>query len=584
MICIIFERVIKEEHNFLILECFKRMKMKLLILSALSMISITSRAQILLYNDGATVKVQTGAVLYVEGGIQNTATGTIDNDGTIELKGDLLNLGTWESAMGDPNTLKFSGGTNSNVTTTNAQLYNVVVQKDATFNVNLSDNMTVTNNLDFNAPAAGTGNKISLGANNLMLGGSATVTGYDSDEFVMTGGAGSMKKSFTSLVSSVFPVGFNATTYNPATLNVTAGPNDTYSVRVLTSPTDGNGLTGAPITSDVVDAVWDIQETTAGGNTVDVTLGWAESDELTGFDDALNAVSKNDGVNGWDGLFADLGPEVGNTRTRTGVTSFSAFAVGDKTLANDLVINTKVFLHGPYSAGSMSDALRVAGYVPTTEPYTAAPFNYVHVGYGGGESVAGVGTFDQSGTNNDIVDWIILEIRDATTPATKLATRTALIQRDGDIVDLDALSALKVKGLADGTYHVGLKHRNHLPIRTQTALALSNTSTSLNFTTAGIAFDNGSTNNEPMIDLGSGVMGMWGGDVDNTNIVEYALGDRLAILQFVGTNTPSNLVPGYNREDVTMDGTVDYALIDRSFILTNVVGSSTPSKLINAHQ
>ena len=78
------------------------MKMKLLILSVLSMISITSWSQVLLYNDGATVTVQSGAVLYVEGSITNTATAgsTITNNGTIELKGDLLNNGTMTSAVG----------------------------------------------------------------------------------------------------------------------------------------------------------------------------------------------------------------------------------------------------------------------------------------------------------------------------------------------------------------------------------------------------------------------------------------------------------------------------------------------------
>ncbi len=83
--------------------------MKRLLLSALCAVPAFCFGQTLLYNDGAMVKVQAGATLYVEGGIHNTASGTIDNDGTIEVKGNFLNQGTYDNAQ--PNTVKFSGNT-----------------------------------------------------------------------------------------------------------------------------------------------------------------------------------------------------------------------------------------------------------------------------------------------------------------------------------------------------------------------------------------------------------------------------------------------------------------------------------------
>ena len=558
--------------------------MKRILLSALCALPAFCFGQTLLYNDGAMIKVQAGATLYVEGGIQNTATGTIDNDGTIEVKGNFLNQGTWEASQA--NTLKFSGNTNSDVTPGSAVFHNVIIQKDATFNVNLLGNMTVNNNLDFNSVGS---SKIILGAFDLTIGGSGTTTGQDSDEYAVTGGVGKMKKAYTAPGSFLFPVGFDGSTYNPATLNVTAGPNDTYSVRALAAPTDGNGLTGTPLTTDVVNAVWDIRETTGGGNTFDVTLGWAETDELPGFDDNLNAVSYNDGTNGWSGLHTDLGPEAGNTRTKTGFTGGGAYAVGDKPLANDIVITGKVMLQGPYVAPLMGDQLRTGNHLPITDPYKVAPISYVHVGYGGTDSVANYAVFDQPVNADDIVDWLVIEIRDATTPATRVATRTALIQRDGNMVDIDGFSPVKFKGLGDGTYHVALKHRNHLPVRTNTAVALSATPTDLNFTTGGfnepggIAFDNGSLVNEPMVNLGGGVWGLIGGDVNNSNSVNYGMGDRLAILNKVGSSTPSTIVNGYWREDATMNGQVAYGTGDRLFVL-NVVGSSTPSRVVSAHQ
>ena len=97
-----------------------RMKLKLITLATLSLVTTFSWGQTLLYNNGATVKIQAGATLYVEGGVHNTSTGTLDNDGIFEIKGNLLNEGTWEAT--EPNTVKFSGNANSDVTSGTAQL------------------------------------------------------------------------------------------------------------------------------------------------------------------------------------------------------------------------------------------------------------------------------------------------------------------------------------------------------------------------------------------------------------------------------------------------------------------------------
>jgi hypothetical protein len=460
------------------------------------------------------------------------------------------------------------------------------VQKDATFNVNLLDNMTINNNLDFNATGA---TNVNIGAFNLTLGGSATATGYDSDEFVVTAGAGKMKKVFTSTGSFVYPVGFTAATYNPATLNITAGPNDTYSVRVLGSPTDGNGLTGTPITTDVVDAVWDIQETTAGGNTFDVTLGWSETDELTGFNDLLNAVSRNDGTNGWDALFADLGPEVSNTRTKTGYTGGGAFAVGDKTVSNSLLVNAKVLLQGPYVTGNslMHDSLRVWNYIPLTEPYSSTPYNYVHKAYGGGETVSSNAVFNQAADADDIVDWVVVELR--SNPYTAIATKTGLVQRDGNIVDLDGTSNLSIQGLADGNYYVGIKHRNHLPVRSDATVALSNTASALvDFTVLSTAYDSSGIikPTTPLKLLAGTTYGLWSGDANFNRIISYngASNDKNVVLSTVGITTPNNSIAGYNRADVNMNRVTTYngASNDKNVILNNV-GITTPNDVLNAH-
>ena len=565
------------------------MKIRLFTLSAFCLLSTLSWAQTLLYNDGATIKIQAGATLYVEGDVTNTSMGTFDNDGTLDIKGNFTNSGMWEASQ--PNTLKFSGNIPSAVTSAVGVVYqDVVIAKTSPGVVNLSSDMTINDSLVFSSPGVG---QLTLGAFNLNMGANAKAGGYDTDEYVVTNGAGAMKKPLTPTASFEFPIGFTTTpaTYNPATVNATAGPAETYSARVLGSP-GVNGLTGAAITTDVVDAVWDIQEATAGGNTYDLTLGWQETDELVGFNDALNAVSRYDGTNGWDALHSQLGPEVSNTRTRTGLTDFGAFAVGDKTVSNTLYVNAKVFLQGPYvnAAGMMHDSLRVLSYIPLTEPYSTFPTNpYSHVAYGGGEAVTSASVFDQPANGDDIVDWVVIELRSLTDSLTRVATKTALIQRDGDLVDLTGTGPVAIHGVADGSYILGIRHRNHLGIRTNTSYSLSNTVGSLaDLTVLGNVYDDPAivSPTSPMRLLTGSIYGLWTGDVNSSQHIVYngTGSDRALMLLLVGPATPTVPFPGYKREDINMSGKTIYngTGSDRAIMLLNV-GPTTPTIPMNSH-
>ena len=128
---------------------------------------------------------------------------------------------------------------------------------------------------------------------------------------------------------------------------------------------------------------------------------------------------------------------------------------------NVLQVDAKTYLQGTFSSGLMKDDLRVNGLIPTKEPFTA--MSYTHVG-GGGESIA---PSVLAVTGNDaIVDWVLLEIRDETTPSMVLASRSVLVQRDGDIVDLDGVSPVSFECLGAANYHIAVRHRNHLGVMT----------------------------------------------------------------------------------------------------------------------
>ena len=82
--------------------------MKIALALALLLPALAGLAQPTLTNDGATLSVGPGAVLYVAGAVQNNAGSTLLNAGTVQLTGDLTNAGTLASA----GTLLFGGAAN----------------------------------------------------------------------------------------------------------------------------------------------------------------------------------------------------------------------------------------------------------------------------------------------------------------------------------------------------------------------------------------------------------------------------------------------------------------------------------------
>jgi len=235
-------------------------------------------------------------------------------------------------------------------------------------------------------------------------------------------------------------------------------------------------------------------------------------------------------------------------------------------------VNINAYLEGPYEplADLMKDDLRVAGYVPLTEPYTALGF--VHVNGGGGEtidpavlSVAGV---------DAIVDWIFVELRDPNNSSIVLATRTALLQRDGDIVDLDGVSSLEFI-MDEGSYFVAVRHRNHLGIMSQTTVLLASTAQFVNLS-------NGSTTAYGVEPMNAGLprLLMWTGNSIPDAVLKYTgiVNDRDPILLVIGGAAPSATLSGYHNEDVTLDGIVKYTGFnnDRDKILVNI-GGATPT-------
>ncbi len=218
-------------------------------------------------------------------------------------------------------------------------------------------------------------------------------------------------------------------------------------------------------------------------------------------------------------------------------------------------INIKVQLEGPYDASTSlcTDNLRTSNLIPTTEPYSALGFQ--HYFRGGGE-IVDPSVFTTTG-QNAIVDWIFVELRDPTSFTTIVATRAALLQADGNVVDVNGDSFVFFAGVAAGNYYIVVRHRNHLAIMTPGAIPLSNSTAYLHDFTTGSAYGVLSNLNVQK-SIAPGKFGMFEGDLDQTGLINAA--DRSIAWNF------RNLT-GYAQQDSNFDGVCNAS--ERSIVWNN---------------
>ncbi|MBN1339571.1 MAG: Ig-like domain-containing protein [Bacteroidales bacterium] len=134
---------------------------------------------------------------------------------------------------------------------------------------------------------------------------------------------------------------------------------------------------------------------------------------------------------------------------------FTDFPVTNMTGIN---VDLKVFLEGPFEAGLMTTYLNSNGYIPLGQPFNIPPWNYP-----GTESVASI-------PNGDIVDWILIELRETpgdastATGSTIVATQAAFLKKDGTVRSVDGNGLLYFNLDISQNLFAVVWTRNHLGI------------------------------------------------------------------------------------------------------------------------
>lgn len=202
-------------------------------------------------------------------------------------------------------------------------------------------------------------------------------------------------------------------------------------------------------------------------------------------------------------------------------------------------VDVKVFLQGPYDSltGLMNTNINDKNELPLVQPYSDPPWNY-----NGIENVIIM--------PSDVVDWILVEFRDApnaesASSATSINKQAALLLNNGSIVGTDGTSMPEFNNSTLQNLFVTLWFRNHLGILS--AINLEDNSEDLylyDFTTDGSqAHSNG------QLLLGNGSYGMIGGDANSDGIIDLV--DRIQVW------VPSAGFKGYLNGDLNLNGQVE---------------------------
>ncbi|MDN3493458.1 hemagglutinin protein [Winogradskyella bathintestinalis] len=227
-------------------------------------------------------------------------------------------------------------------------------------------------------------------------------------------------------------------------------------------------------------------------------------------------------------------------------------------------IHPKLFLQGPIlnptNAGLMNDNLRASGFIPTTSPYTDG-------------ATCNASVFNVTG-NNAIVDWVWIELRNKTNNTSVIFSQSALLQRDGDVVDTNGTSYINLNVAADN-YYVVVNHKNHLGTMTNTPIPMSRSSDPV-----VVDFTNITTNtygSQARAELTSGKMALWAGDANGDGLINFSGDVNRVLVDIVlfPTNTSFSssydFVDGYLQSDIFLDGNVSFSNENNQILLSIIL-------------
>jgi len=225
-------------------------------------------------------------------------------------------------------------------------------------------------------------------------------------------------------------------------------------------------------------------------------------------------------------------------------------------------LNIKVFLQGPYSGNNMN--VDLSNFLPNSQPYDTIPWSYF-----------GMESLDSIPIN--MVDWVLIEIRDSTDYYVINDMRVGILLSNGYIIDTNLVEGIRFYNIDSGYYYVAIRHRNHISVMTNQPVYISS-QTQIDFTDTTITKPYGSAV-QAQLELDPGIWGMICGDINNDGKLKYSgpENDRMKIIQLItnvsGSTSITTVINGYYFEDLDINSEVKYSgpNNDGAIIIQNII-------------
>ena len=173
---------------------------------------------------------------------------------------------------------------------------------------------------------------------------------------------------------------------------------------------------------------------------------------------------------------------------------------------------------------------------------------------------------------NAIVDWVFVELRHKDDSTQVIAARSGLLQRDGDVVDLDGYSPLAFEGVNVDSFYIVVRHRLHLGVmsnKVASKYAFDFTAANANIFDFGTRLNNGYdyTGLAQNKEVKTGYQAMWAGDFNADGKIKFTNPDDDINYLFYDVfihpenllgNANFNYAYGYYQGDINMNGKIKF--------------------------
>ncbi|MEM7101566.1 MAG: GEVED domain-containing protein [Bacteroidota bacterium] len=203
-----------------------------------------------------------------------------------------------------------------------------------------------------------------------------------------------------------------------------------------------------------------------------ISLSGTVTDEtLNGQNDGAIEIGLSGGTPGYSYMWSNGATTMDLTNISAGTYYLTVTDANECTTSQSWVVNSGVefclnaILQGSFNSAAqdnselMRSSLTQSGLMPLAQPYNTEPWNYS-------------GTEEFSSYSNiptDMVDWMLIVIRDGADPTVVLERFAGVLHANGTITDISN-NEIALELYADSGYYVELIHRDHVPVVSATPL------------------------------------------------------------------------------------------------------------------